>query len=219
MSAYALSELIADVVAVLDACGVDRASVVGHDIGAVLAWSLAASVPARLERVMGMAVGFPCGGFDDLDLDQWQHWWYMLLFQEHGVAEDLLPRHDWRVLRAMLADHPDPDAVCRSLEPADALTASIAWYRANVPPRQWRRSGCPRHHSCVSRPAASGRRRTRCSAASRWRGPRTTAVLGGDSWTLEGAGHWFPLTHPDDTLAILEDFLTAAERVGDHGIS
>jgi epoxide hydrolase 4 len=48
---YALRDLTADAVAMLDAVGVDRAVVVGHDWGGAIVWGLASRYP---ERVAGM---------------------------------------------------------------------------------------------------------------------------------------------------------------------
>ncbi|MDQ2797581.1 MAG: alpha/beta hydrolase, partial [Actinomycetota bacterium] len=46
--AYAISELVEDVVALLDAAGIDQAHVVGHDWGGAVAWSLAGAHPERV---------------------------------------------------------------------------------------------------------------------------------------------------------------------------
>ena len=59
VEAYALRELVADATGILDALGVDRAHVVGHDWGAALAWSIAALAPQRVDRLVVMSVGFP----------------------------------------------------------------------------------------------------------------------------------------------------------------
>src|SRR5687768_8192474 len=48
---YALREVVDDVVALLDAAGVERAHVVGHDWGAVVGWALASR---RADRVASL---------------------------------------------------------------------------------------------------------------------------------------------------------------------
>lgn len=45
---YAVSRSVADVLALLDGLGIERAHVVGHDWGAAVAWVLAAFAPARV---------------------------------------------------------------------------------------------------------------------------------------------------------------------------
>ena len=49
-SAYALPELVADVLALLDAAGIEAAHVVGHDWGGAVAWALAGRPPDRVCR-------------------------------------------------------------------------------------------------------------------------------------------------------------------------
>jgi pimeloyl-ACP methyl ester carboxylesterase len=56
---YALTHSLRDVVAVLDALEIQRAHVVGHDWGAVVAWLMAAFAPERVERLVAMSVGHP----------------------------------------------------------------------------------------------------------------------------------------------------------------
>lgn len=49
---YRLSELIADVHGLLDALGLERATFVGHDWGALILWHMALLAPARIERLV-----------------------------------------------------------------------------------------------------------------------------------------------------------------------
>ena len=58
VEAYSIPYLAGDVVAILDALGVERAHVVGHDWGAALAWAFG-SLAARPGRPLGGAVGRP----------------------------------------------------------------------------------------------------------------------------------------------------------------
>jgi pimeloyl-ACP methyl ester carboxylesterase len=48
----ALAEQVADAVALLDALGIDRATIVGHSYGAVVSLALAATHPERVDRVV-----------------------------------------------------------------------------------------------------------------------------------------------------------------------
>ena len=47
--------LAADVIALLDALGIDRAAVLGHSMGAMLGWTLAANAPERVRALVPMA--------------------------------------------------------------------------------------------------------------------------------------------------------------------
>jgi pimeloyl-ACP methyl ester carboxylesterase len=102
---YRISRSVADLLAVLDALGVERARVAAHDWGAGVAWLLAALHPDRVERLVAMSVGHP--GAQRRTIEAREKAWYTLLFQFHGVAEELLSRDDWRLLREWLRDEGD----------------------------------------------------------------------------------------------------------------
>ena len=57
----------------------------------------------------------------------------MLLFQFEGVAEQWLSNDDFANFRAW-SSHPEIDDAIAGLSRPGALTASLNWYRANVPP-------------------------------------------------------------------------------------
>jgi pimeloyl-ACP methyl ester carboxylesterase len=57
VEAYALKNVVVDVVMVLGALGVDKAHVVAHDWGAAAAWGLAAADPRGGARAAGGAAG------------------------------------------------------------------------------------------------------------------------------------------------------------------
>ena len=103
---YAIGRSMADMVALLDGLGVERARVVGHDWGAVVAWALAASAPDRVERLVALSVGHPARARRRTLADR-ERGWYMLLFQFAGVAEELLTRDDWALFRAFLRGQGD----------------------------------------------------------------------------------------------------------------
>jgi pimeloyl-ACP methyl ester carboxylesterase len=129
---YRLSKSVADLVAVLDELGVDRARVVGHDWGAGVAWLLAALRPERVERLVAMSVGHP--GAQRRTIEAREKAWYTLLFQFEGVAEELLSRDDWRLLREWLRGEGDVERYVADLSRPGALTAGLSWYRASMHP-------------------------------------------------------------------------------------
>ena len=129
---YHLPTLVGDVVGIMDALGVERAHVVGHDWGGAVAWALAAFVPDRVDRLVALSTGHPTA-FRGAGLEQRQKSWYMLLFQFVGIAEEWISADDFRNFREW-ANHPDADAVIADLRRPGALTAGLNWYRANVAP-------------------------------------------------------------------------------------
>lgn len=92
--------MVGDVTGILDALGIDRAAVVGHDWGAALAWLVASLAPDRVSRIVVISVGFQ-GAARPPTLEPLQKAWYRILVQSEGVAEDLFPKvlgraHIWR---------------------------------------------------------------------------------------------------------------------------
>jgi pimeloyl-ACP methyl ester carboxylesterase len=130
VAAYAWVELVADATGILDAFGIERAHIVGHDWGAALAWAIAALAPERVDRLVVISVGFP--GAVRPDRRTLEQGWYRLLvlFPE---AEDVLLRDDAYLLRTLIAGAPDADRYLDLLADREALTAGLAWYRANSP--------------------------------------------------------------------------------------
>jgi len=59
VAAYRTEVLARDVARLIDACGATRASVVGHDWGAGVAWSFATQYPELLERLVILNVPHP----------------------------------------------------------------------------------------------------------------------------------------------------------------
>jgi pimeloyl-ACP methyl ester carboxylesterase len=98
---YALSTIVHDVAALLDALGVARAHVVGHDWGAAVAWLLGALLPQRVDHLVAISVGHPGTGGRPT-LEELQKGWYRLLFLFEGVAEELVQQNDWYLLRELV---------------------------------------------------------------------------------------------------------------------
>src|ERR1700687_1100438 len=114
VAAYALPNLVGDVVGLLDQLGVARVHVIGHDWGSALAWVTASLVPDRVDHLVALSVGFPTA-FAAAGLEQREKSWYMLLFQFPEVAEQWLSMDGWRNFREW-SQHPEADEVIASME-------------------------------------------------------------------------------------------------------
>ena len=92
MDAYAIGECVADAIAVLDGLGVERAHVVGHDWGAVVAWHIAADIRTASHTLTAVSVPHPTAFGEAIanDEDQQQRSSYFELFRQEGKAEDVL---------------------------------------------------------------------------------------------------------------------------------
>lgn len=201
---YALGHSVRDVLAVLDALEVEKAGVVGHDFGAVVAWLVAAHAPERVERLVAMSVGHP-NTQQERSIEQREKAWYQLLFQ-FDAAEQLLARDDWRLLRELLRGQGDLDRYLADLSRPGALTAALNWYRANLAPEREleERSPVPAvaaptlglwssddHYLTEDRMVASAEH-----VSGPWRYER-----------IEGASHWLQLDRPEQVNRLLVDFL------------
>ncbi|MET8234401.1 alpha/beta fold hydrolase [Micromonospora sp. NPDC005298] len=132
---YRIPELVADVVAVLDALGLDAVHLVGHDWGAVVAWAVAAGHPERVRTLTAVSVPHPAAMAHALRTDRQQkaRSSYMALFRMPGKAEKVLLALNATALRKMLGGVGDSSRVDRYADPMrepGALTAALNWYRA-----------------------------------------------------------------------------------------
>lgn len=104
---YDLTALTGDLLALVDDVGADRAVFVGHDWGAILVWQLALLAPQRVAGVVGMSVPFmprpPMPPIQLLRQVLGDSWFYMVYFQEPGVADADLGRDPATTMRRLLA--------------------------------------------------------------------------------------------------------------------
>lgn len=92
VDAYRLDRLVGDLIGLLDALGLERAHLVGHDWGSIVVWATAILHPERVERVVSLNVpyrgwfcGFPTTDYIAEHLAD--RFGYVLTFQERGVTE------------------------------------------------------------------------------------------------------------------------------------
>jgi pimeloyl-ACP methyl ester carboxylesterase len=161
-------------------------------------------VPDRVASMTAMSVGNPAA-FRAAGWRQREKSWYMLLFQFAGIAERWLSADDFRNLRDWSGDPDIESAVERLADPA-ALTASLALYRAILPPESLVEPSTPLPPVTV--PAmgvwSSGDR------ALIEEGMTGSAEYVTGPWRYErvdGAGHWLQLDAPDTVNELLLDFL------------
>ncbi len=204
VEAYTMNLLVGDVLAVIGAAGAERAHVVGHDWGAGVAWAVASTAADRVDHLVALSVGHPATFFAD-GFAQHEKSWYMLLFQFPGIAEQWLSAEDWAHFRAW-GHHPDEDAAIAALQENGSLTPGLNYYRANIPPAAFARSGLefPQVQAPTMGVWSSGdfaltegqMTRSARNVAGPWRYER-----------LDGTGHWMQLEASDEVNRLLVDFL------------
>ncbi|MFC7753321.1 alpha/beta fold hydrolase [Tsukamurella soli] len=128
---YALKLLAEDAAGVLDALDVRYAHVVGHGIGALVAWQFAAQYPLRAMSLTAVSFGHPSALAEAMadDEDQKVRSRYLETFMQAGPPEKHLLANNARTLLATA-----PGGGIEALASVPALTAALNWYRANLRP-------------------------------------------------------------------------------------
>lgn len=132
VAAYRMPHLVGDVVALLDAAGVQQAVVVGHDWGGAVAWEVGRRHPERVSGLVVLSTPHPAALAQSLRRsDQARRSWYILSFQTPRLPERLVARmlrRDGMPALGMPAEHAARYAA--RLGTAEALRGPINWYRA-----------------------------------------------------------------------------------------
>ncbi|GGN28584.1 epoxide hydrolase [Actinoplanes campanulatus] len=132
VTAYRMSEVTDDAVAVLDALGIESAHVVGHDWGAQVGWQLAVHHPHRVRTLTAISVPHPRALLLALRVrpSQQARLAYFGLFRSR-VAEKLLSARHSLALRLMLRPiGMRAEQYVAAMREPGRLTAALNWYRA-----------------------------------------------------------------------------------------
>jgi pimeloyl-ACP methyl ester carboxylesterase len=226
VDAYDAVTLAGDVLALMDAFGHERFVAVGHDWGANVAWELARRHPDRVTAVAGLSVPFvPRPPAPPLPIlrEHLGEGFYMVWFQEPGVAEAALERDVRRTLRTQEVwdadwaqrDGPEPPRPPFWTLPDEELyvatfertgfAGGLNWYR-NLD-RNWELSADVADRR-IEQPAlfATGER----DPVRRFMPP---AAMDGwvtdlrESIVVPGAGHWLQQQAPEVVSEMLVRFL------------
>ena len=242
---YNIVALCGDVVGLLDDVGAERTVIIGHDWGAIVAWLLPLLHPDRVAGVVGLSVP-PIPRPSAPPTQIWrqvfgENFFYILYFQEPGVADADLAHDtettmlrmlgglsDTEALRRMAAPGPegfverlpDPDALPDWLSPVD-LARYVTQFSRNgfTGPLNWYRNFDRNWELTASTPA------DKITAPSLFIGGSADPVLAftaRDRYSevvsgpyreviIEGAGHWIQQERPDEVNAALLDFLAGLE--------
>jgi pimeloyl-ACP methyl ester carboxylesterase len=134
---YATADLAADVVAMLDAVGAERAVVVGHDWGGGVAWTVAQLYPERVTALVAMNCPPPRVLGEHLlrSPRQLRKSWYMLFFQLPVLPERFVNRSMPGMLRGGsyvrgVWDRKALTPYAEAFATEDDARGPINWYRA-----------------------------------------------------------------------------------------
>jgi pimeloyl-ACP methyl ester carboxylesterase len=244
---YDIEHLTGDLVGLLDDLDEEKAVFVGHDWGSMVVWQLALLHPERVAGVVGMSVPFlPRAPMPPTELFRamfGENFFYILYFQEPGVADADLGRDTAMTMRRLLAGLttggmssegddrgfverlPEPDRLPDWLTQEEldhyvaeftrtGFTGGVNWYR-NFD-RNWRLTA-----------KLEG---AKVEAPSLFVGGGLDPVLTlsppsmMDGWLsdhrgtviVEGAGHWVQQERPAEVNAALLSFLDQLDLRKDH---
>ena len=131
---YLVPELVADVLAVVDAIGEDAFHLVGHDWGAAVGWATILSNPSRIISWSAMSVAHPVAFADALanDEDQQARSNYFGLFVRPEIPELLMSVNGFGFLKEAYGSMSEIkiNEYMQVFGEPGALTAALNWYRA-----------------------------------------------------------------------------------------
>jgi pimeloyl-ACP methyl ester carboxylesterase len=208
---YRIAEMVADVLALIDATGKSRVHLVGHDWGAVVGWATAAAHPDRLSSLTALATPHPGAMRAALRRgDQALRSAYVGLFWLPAVPERILLARGGAGLRALLAasglSAPWREKYTTAMLEPGALTGALAWYRA-LPP-------------AGPAPAAGRIAVPTCFVAAAGDTTASPAAVSGSADFVDGpyrfeqvkTSHWLPEDHPALVARLITETITAADR-------
>ncbi|MBC6607048.1 alpha/beta hydrolase [Hymenobacter sp. BT188] len=140
VAAYKMPALAADIIGLIDAAGHERAFLVGHDWGALVAWNLAAYFPARVARVAILNVPHPRVMAQELrhSIRQLSKSWYIFFFQLSWLPEKAFSFNNYQLGEQTLRgtsrrgafSTEDLKLYRAAWAQPRAITSMLNWYRA-----------------------------------------------------------------------------------------
>lgn len=138
---YSIDKLVDDVIGLIRYFGREKATIVGHDWGASIAWAVALKHPEYVSKLVAMQVPPASVWKKNQTLQQFLASWYLFFFQIPALPEWLLSRNDYALLENALRNTTAEKGVFTAEDIAEykkswretfALTAMINYYRANI---------------------------------------------------------------------------------------
>ena len=139
LSAYQMSELVADVKGVIESLGYSDCVLVAHDWGGAIAWNFAYAYPEMVERLIVLNIPHPAKFIKGLRTpQQLLKSWYVFAFQIPWLPEFLFSLNDYQAVKEAFSgmaidktafSKEDLNAYRDAAAKPGALTAAINYYR------------------------------------------------------------------------------------------
>lgn len=128
---HKLSELVEDIITLLDSSGIKSAHIVGHDWGGVVAWAFAATHPERALSLSAISTPHPRALINSIFTSkQLLLSWYMLFFQLPWLPELAVRKNLGRALISSGLPVPIATSYAKAMQDLPLLKGAISWYRA-----------------------------------------------------------------------------------------
>lgn len=204
ISDYDLALLAGDILDIADTYGAETFHLVGHDWGAIVAWTIAGIAPDRVRTVTSLSIPHPdafAADFADTTSCQYTASAYFDLFVSENAAT-LFLQNDAAFLRGIYSDFED-DTVSEyvaAFSEGETMQTALWWYNANVGARDI----TPPTLGSISVPTLfvwSDDDAVICRDTAE----RTQQFVDGpyEFVVLEGVDHWIPERAPDEINNLL----------------
>jgi len=200
-SDYVIDKLVADLVALLDALGIEKVRLVGHDWGALQAWFFLMEHPERVHRSIVLSVGHPAA-YVNAGMKQKLKGYYLFFIQLSGLIEFLVTRFNWFLFRLALRNPFEFSHIRDRLSRPGRLTAGFNYYRANLRllrSKSFRRAAVP-----VVGIWSDG---DTFLTEDQMRGSERYCDAGFRYFRIDGANHWLQLTASEKLNPLLLQLL------------
>ena len=153
VTAYRMSELVADIKGAIASLGYEDCILVAHDWGGAIAWNFAYAYPEMVEKLIVMNIPHPAKFADGLKTPQQLFKsWYIFAFQIPWLPEFIFKQNNYQAIAeafsGMAVDktafsEADLEAYRQAAAKPGALTAMINYYRSAFgsiftgQPKQW----------------------------------------------------------------------------------
>jgi pimeloyl-ACP methyl ester carboxylesterase len=216
VGAYAMPELVGDVIGFAETLGAERFHLVGHDWGGAVAWHVAGLHPDRLHTLAIVSTPHPealrRAYSGDLGGDQAERSGYITFFRQPD-SQDRMLENDGAVFRLLFAGSGMPEGRERpyieALGTPEALGAALNWYRAASVADIERLDPIttPTLYVWSTADLALGAEAAEATAHN-VEGPYDFAVI-------EGVSHWIAEQAPDRLNGLLLDHISGRTVPGD----
>jgi pimeloyl-ACP methyl ester carboxylesterase len=216
VKAYHIDKLTGDVAKLIEKLGAEKAVVVGHDWGAMVAWVFAMQYPQLLERLVILNVPHPVRLEKGLRTpQQLLKSWYTFFFQIPFLPEFFSRLFDYQVFRQTFKRDPvrpgaftseDVEKYVQAIAQPGALTAGINYYRAIMRAQLIWKDRPPYHK--IKAPVL-----VIWGDQDRYLGkelaePSAEWVPGAEVRHLRDASHWVQLDCPEQVNELIINFLS-----------